>query len=149
MIDLATRLAGVQMECDLQITVEEFVGELHFGLVEAVYEWARGMVIWTVVSYTITLVRIVYVCLSVCLFVVCFHLFVLFVCFKSISQGVCLSVFLFVHVSVGLFVCPFMCLSTCHSLFLHFPAIFRDHQSNRRSGGHHSALHPATRRSMS
>ncbi|XP_062514975.1 superkiller complex protein 2-like [Corticium candelabrum] len=42
-IDLATRLAGVQMECDLQITVEEFVGELHFGLVEAVYEWARGM----------------------------------------------------------------------------------------------------------
>lgn len=32
------------MACGLNQTVEEFVGELNFGLVEVVYEWARGMV---------------------------------------------------------------------------------------------------------
>lgn len=51
-VDLATRLAGVQMESGLDITVEEFVGELHFGLVEAVYEWARGMPFSEITSLT-------------------------------------------------------------------------------------------------
>lgn len=32
------------MACGLNQTVEEFVGELNFGLVGVVYEWARGMV---------------------------------------------------------------------------------------------------------
>lgn len=32
------------MACGLNQTVEEYVGELNFGLVEVVYEWARGMV---------------------------------------------------------------------------------------------------------
>ncbi|OWK13263.1 hypothetical protein Celaphus_00014434 [Cervus elaphus hippelaphus] len=35
--------AEVQAACGLNQTVEEFVGELNFGLVEVVYEWARGM----------------------------------------------------------------------------------------------------------
>ncbi|KAB0400292.1 hypothetical protein E2I00_011753 [Balaenoptera physalus] len=40
---VAKRIGEVQMACGLNQTVEEFVGELNFGLVEVVYEWARGM----------------------------------------------------------------------------------------------------------
>lgn len=40
---VAKRIAEVQVACGLNQTVEEFVGELNFGLVEVVYEWARGM----------------------------------------------------------------------------------------------------------
>lgn len=41
---MAKRIGEVQVACGLNQTVEEFVGELNFGLVEVVYEWARGMV---------------------------------------------------------------------------------------------------------
>lgn len=41
---MATRIGEVQVACGLNQTVEEYVGELNFGLVEVVYEWARGMV---------------------------------------------------------------------------------------------------------
>lgn len=41
---VAKRIGEVQAACGLNQTVEEFVGELNFGLVEVVYEWARGMV---------------------------------------------------------------------------------------------------------
>ncbi|KAJ1068618.1 hypothetical protein K5549_011571 [Capra hircus] len=40
---VAKRIGEVQAACGLNQTVEEFVGELNFGLVEVVYEWARGM----------------------------------------------------------------------------------------------------------
>ncbi|XP_057554719.1 SKI2 subunit of superkiller complex protein isoform X6 [Hippopotamus amphibius kiboko] len=40
---VAKRIGDVQVACGLNQTVEEFVGELNFGLVEVVYEWARGM----------------------------------------------------------------------------------------------------------
>ncbi|XP_019571079.2 superkiller complex protein 2 [Rhinolophus sinicus] len=40
---VAKRIGEVQEACGLNQTVEEFVGELNFGLVEVVYEWARGM----------------------------------------------------------------------------------------------------------
>lgn len=40
---VANRIGEVQVACGLNQTVEEFVGELNFGLVEVVYEWARGM----------------------------------------------------------------------------------------------------------
>lgn len=40
---VARRIGEVQVACGLNQTVEEFVGELNFGLVEVVYEWARGM----------------------------------------------------------------------------------------------------------
>ncbi|XP_032506231.1 helicase SKI2W isoform X3 [Phocoena sinus] len=40
---VAKRIGEVQVACGLNQTVEEFVGELNFGLVEVVYEWARGM----------------------------------------------------------------------------------------------------------
>lgn len=41
---MAKRIGEVQVACGLNQTVEEFVGELNFGLVGVVYEWARGMV---------------------------------------------------------------------------------------------------------
>ncbi|XP_068929383.1 superkiller complex protein 2 [Petaurus breviceps papuanus] len=41
--DVARRIGEVQVSCGLNQTVEEFVGQLNFGLVEVVYEWARGM----------------------------------------------------------------------------------------------------------
>ena len=41
---MAKWIGEVQAACGLNQTVEEFVGELNFGLVEVVYEWARGMV---------------------------------------------------------------------------------------------------------
>ena len=41
---MAKRIGEVQVACGLNQTVEEFVGELNFGLVEVVYECARGMV---------------------------------------------------------------------------------------------------------
>ncbi|XP_007459595.1 PREDICTED: helicase SKI2W isoform X2 [Lipotes vexillifer] len=40
---VAKRIGEVQVACGLNQTVEEFVGQLNFGLVEVVYEWARGM----------------------------------------------------------------------------------------------------------
>ncbi|XP_038624275.1 helicase SKI2W [Tachyglossus aculeatus] len=40
---VARRIGEVQVACGLNQTVEEFVGELHFSLLEVVYEWARGM----------------------------------------------------------------------------------------------------------
>ncbi|XP_014445565.1 helicase SKI2W [Tupaia chinensis] len=40
---VAKRIGEVQVACGLNQTVEEFVGELNFGLAEVVYEWARGM----------------------------------------------------------------------------------------------------------
>ncbi|XP_066215877.1 superkiller complex protein 2 [Saccopteryx leptura] len=40
---VAKRIGEVQVACGLNQTVEEFVGELNFGLVGVVYEWARGM----------------------------------------------------------------------------------------------------------
>ncbi|XP_016070813.1 PREDICTED: helicase SKI2W isoform X2 [Miniopterus natalensis] len=40
---VAKRIGEVQVACGLNQTVEEFVGELNFGLVGVVYEWAQGM----------------------------------------------------------------------------------------------------------
>ncbi|KAI9494833.1 NUC185 domain-containing protein [Zychaea mexicana] len=39
----ARKVAQVQVDCGLPISVEDYVNSLHFGLVEAVYEWARGL----------------------------------------------------------------------------------------------------------
>ena len=40
---MAERIAHLQSECGLNTSVEEFKEQYHFGLVEAVFEWARGM----------------------------------------------------------------------------------------------------------
>ena len=40
---MAERIAHLQSECGLSTSVEEFKEQYHFGLVEAVFEWARGM----------------------------------------------------------------------------------------------------------
>ncbi|KAI8148032.1 NUC185 domain-containing protein [Fennellomyces sp. T-0311] len=39
----ARKVAQVQADCGLPISVEDYVNGLHFGLVEVVYEWARGL----------------------------------------------------------------------------------------------------------
>ena len=40
---MAERIAHLQSECGLSTSAEEFKEQYHFGLVEAVFEWARGM----------------------------------------------------------------------------------------------------------
>ncbi|XP_072890914.1 superkiller complex protein 2 [Hemitrygon akajei] len=40
---VAERIATLQRECGLRESVEDFVDQLKFGLVEVVYEWARGL----------------------------------------------------------------------------------------------------------
>lgn len=40
---MAERIACLQSECGLNTSVEEFKEQYKFGLVEAVFEWARGM----------------------------------------------------------------------------------------------------------
>lgn len=40
----ARKIAELQVECGLPISVEDYVNGLKFGLVEVVYEWAKGLV---------------------------------------------------------------------------------------------------------
>ena len=40
---MAERIAHLQSECGLNTSAVEFKEQYHFGLVEAVFEWARGM----------------------------------------------------------------------------------------------------------
>ncbi|XP_078061704.1 superkiller complex protein 2-like, partial [Mustelus asterias] len=40
---VAERIATLQRECNLQESIEDFVDQLKFGLVEVVYEWAKGL----------------------------------------------------------------------------------------------------------
>lgn len=40
---VAERIALLQRDCGLRESVEDFVAQYNFGLVEVVYEWARGM----------------------------------------------------------------------------------------------------------
>lgn len=42
-LSMAERIACLQSECGLSTSVQEFKEQYHFGLVEAVFEWARGM----------------------------------------------------------------------------------------------------------
>ena len=39
----AAEVAEVQLACGMDTPVDEYVKTLNFGLVEVVYEWARGM----------------------------------------------------------------------------------------------------------
>lgn len=40
---MAEQIANLQSECGLSTSVQEFKEQYCFGLVEAVFEWARGM----------------------------------------------------------------------------------------------------------
>lgn len=40
----ARKVAQIQADCGLPISVEDYINGLKFGLVEVVYEWARGLV---------------------------------------------------------------------------------------------------------
>jgi len=44
MIEITKKLASKQKEYGLDLSEDEYVASLKFGLVEVVYEWARGMV---------------------------------------------------------------------------------------------------------
>ena len=43
-LDTATRIALTEREHSLDTSVEDYLNELKFGLVEVVHEWANGMV---------------------------------------------------------------------------------------------------------
>ena len=40
----AKRLAEIQHECGMNLSITDFVDQFRFGLTQVVYEWARGMV---------------------------------------------------------------------------------------------------------
>ena len=42
--DAATQIALREREHGIDTSVEDYLSELNFGLVEVVYEWANGMV---------------------------------------------------------------------------------------------------------
>ena len=41
---VAARIADAERSCGMRTSVEEYQAQFKFGLVEVVYEWARGMV---------------------------------------------------------------------------------------------------------
>lgn len=43
-IGIATQIATLEGQCGLNTSIEDSLNELHFGLVEVVYEWACGKV---------------------------------------------------------------------------------------------------------
>ncbi|KAI8380104.1 NUC185 domain-containing protein [Blakeslea trispora] len=42
-LEYASKIAQLQVDCGLAISVEDYVNNLKFGLVEVVYEWAKGL----------------------------------------------------------------------------------------------------------
>ena len=43
-MEVAKRIGALQKECGLLMPVGDYVEQFHFGLMEVVFEWARGMV---------------------------------------------------------------------------------------------------------
>jgi len=43
LLEVAARVAKVQIACGLPLIVDEYQRTLHFGMMEAVYEWARQL----------------------------------------------------------------------------------------------------------
>ena len=43
-LEVAERIGKLQKECGMTEPVEDFMASFHFGLMEVVFEWARGMV---------------------------------------------------------------------------------------------------------
>ncbi|KAI9484026.1 MAG: NUC185 domain-containing protein [Benjaminiella poitrasii] len=60
----ARKIAELQVECGLQISVEDYVGGLKFGLVEVVYEWARGLSFKNITDLTDVLEGSIVRCIS-------------------------------------------------------------------------------------
>lgn len=44
MMEIGERLFEIQTECGLDLSRHDYFRNLNYGLVEVVYEWARGMV---------------------------------------------------------------------------------------------------------
>jgi superfamily II RNA helicase len=49
---LAKTIGETQRDCGVDMPVDEYLGTLKFGLVEVVYEWARGMEFAQITSLT-------------------------------------------------------------------------------------------------
>ena len=49
-LDIARKVGNIQKQCELRIPVEDYVDQFKFGLMEVVFEWARGMVRLSFVS---------------------------------------------------------------------------------------------------
>jgi len=62
-IAVTRRLASVQHKCGLDIVEEDYVSNLKFGLVEVVYEWARGMSFKQITDLTDALEGIIVRCI--------------------------------------------------------------------------------------
>ena len=43
-LNIASRIGQLQRDCGVPIPVDDYVEQFHFGLMEVVFEWARGMV---------------------------------------------------------------------------------------------------------
>jgi len=51
-VDKATEVGQLQHDCGIPIAVEDYVESLHFGLMEVVYEWARGTAFASITGLT-------------------------------------------------------------------------------------------------
>ena len=51
-LEVAHKIGGVQIACGMREAVEDFVETLKFGLVEVVYEWAKGTSFKDITSLT-------------------------------------------------------------------------------------------------
>ncbi|KAI7903508.1 NUC185 domain-containing protein [Cokeromyces recurvatus] len=60
----ARKIAELQVECGLPISVEDYVSGLKFGLVEVVYEWARGLSFKSITDLTDVLEGSIVRCIS-------------------------------------------------------------------------------------
>ena len=54
MEEVAKRLAMIEVECGVDTSVEDYLSEFNWGLIEVVYQWALGMV-----SYCIHSIKLV------------------------------------------------------------------------------------------
>ena len=50
MEEVAKRLAMIEVECGVDTSVEDYLSEFNWGLIEVVYQWALGMVSYCIHS---------------------------------------------------------------------------------------------------
>ncbi|KAI9317442.1 NUC185 domain-containing protein [Dichotomocladium elegans] len=63
-LEYARKVAQIQVDCGLPLSVEDYVNGLHFGLVEVVYEWARGLSFKQITDLTDVLEGTIVRCIS-------------------------------------------------------------------------------------
>lgn len=63
-LEYARKVAQLQVDCGLAISVEDYANSLRFGLVEVVYEWARGLAFKQITDLTDVLEGSIVRCIS-------------------------------------------------------------------------------------